>query len=634
MLKAIFIFLMCLWASTNGLSAQSVDSLERALAKAKYPEQKSILLKKLAWTYRNINLKKALDHAHEALDLAKKNNNRKLEAEVTRMIGVMYLHFAYHSEGLEWTQRALLLSQEIDFDEGVGFCYDSFGVTYYYQKKYIQAEEYFQNALKIFEKINHTEGIGYVYTHLVWIYRETNRLELALDAGHKALDARKKFGDMRLYANTIRDISQIYDKKGDLKTALEYMWRAIGIMEKIDKKPFIDEHYQVMSMIWYKHNPDSALHYAGLAYQYADLRGDKRQKVLIYDLYAKIYKDRKDYTNAFKYQTLHYQYQDSVYNDNIARNNASLEARFEYKQREKIWLAQQKQREAETKLQIQQQWWLIYFMLLIVGFLAALFFVYYTNSREKQRLNELLDEQNQELEMQAEILLESNLFKDKLFSIISHDLRAPLGQVQGTLEILQSGVLEQEEFEEILPTLLRNTLTTMDLLDNLLLWAKTQIQGQSVDRQYFDIQDIVDKNIKLFLSGAIQKGIMLKSNFHTQMQVFGDRNMIDLVLRNFINNAIKFCEEDDAISIEAEEVENMLHVCVHDTGTGISAENVEKLLTDKIFTEKGTAGEKGTGLGIKLCKDFILKNKGKFWIESEVGKGSKFYFSVPLKANF
>ncbi|TAG08681.1 MAG: hypothetical protein EAZ41_10110, partial [Sphingobacteriia bacterium] len=150
MLKFVCLFLICLWGTSNGLYAQNVDSLERALAKAKYPEQKSILLKKLAWIYRNIRLKNALDYAHQSLDLAKKTNNRKLEAEVTRMIGVIYLHFVYHNEGLEWTQRALLLSQEIDFDEGVGFCYDSFGVTYYYQKKYIQAEEYFQNALKIF----------------------------------------------------------------------------------------------------------------------------------------------------------------------------------------------------------------------------------------------------------------------------------------------------------------------------------------------------------------------------------------------------------------------------------------------------------------------------------------------------
>ena len=630
-LLRIFILLLIFSALANLVKAQNIDSLKAVLTKTKYPEQRSIILKKLAWVNRNVNLKVALDYAHEALELSKKTNNRKLEAEVMRIIGVMYLHFVYHSEGLDWTQRALLISQEIDFDEGVAFCYDSFGVTYYYQKKYAVAQKYFEDALKIFEKINNVEGLGYTYTHLSWIYREQGKYEYAIEVVQKSLEARKKFGDIRLFANTLRDIAQIYDRKGEQETALSYMWQSIAIMEKVPNKPFIDEHYQAIANIWYKNNPDSALYYAQLAYKYAHQRNDRRQKVNIYELYYKIYNDRKDYEHALFYERLHYQYKDSVYSDNIDRNNASLAAKFEYQEREKVLIAQQKQRQAEDNLQIQHQKWVIYTISFGILFLSIFSAILYRNWLEKQRLNKILDTQNIALAKQAAYLEEVNLFKDKLFFIISHDLRAPLGQVQSVLEILENGLLETEEFLKILPKLLQNVVITMDFLDNLLFWAKTQIQGQYVDRQYFDVCELVEKNIVLFEPSAANKEIALTCQQEQVQTAFADKNMTNLIIRNLINNAIKFCNKNDEIKIFITENNNFLQILIADTGVGIAKENAGKLLSNKHFSSKGTNGEKGTGLGLKLCRDFVQKNGGELWFESEVGKGSKFYFTLPMQ---
>jgi two-component system, sensor histidine kinase and response regulator len=228
-------------------------------------------------------------------------------------------------------------------------------------------------------------------------------------------------------------------------------------------------------------------------------------------------------------------------------------------------------------------------------------------------------------------LHESNIFKDKLFSIISHDLRAPLAQVQSVLELLVNELLDLEEFREILPNLLQNTKTTMSFLDNLLLWAKSQIQGQNMDKQYFNITDLIQKNIALFQQGAINKNILLAGSYQSY-QVFADKNMIDLVVRNLLNNAIKFCQEGDKIMVYSLPDENMLKICVEDTGVGISPENLNKLLNKEVFSQKGTSGEAGTGLGLKLCQDFVEKNGGKMWIESELGKGSKFFFSVQISS--
>ncbi|TAE71002.1 MAG: GHKL domain-containing protein [Bacteroidetes bacterium] len=629
----IVLFVFCF--STD---AQNIDSLQKELNKAKYDEQKAEIYKKLAWANRNIDLKKSLDNAHKGLALAQKFAEKKMEADMTRMIGIIYLHYVYHHEALDWNQKALVLSQRIDYEEGVAFCYDNFGVSNFYQKKYTDAIEYFEKALKIFIKINNFEGIGYANTHLSWVYSELKEYEKAINYAKNASSARKKAKEVKNIANSLKDIASIYGKIGRYKEAIEYMHQSIRIIDSVPNKPFIDEHYQSMANIFFKVDLDSAFYYAQLSETYVNKRGNKRQKVHIYKLYQKIYLAKKDFENAIKYQDLHYAYKDSIYNDDIERNNASFAARFEYQQKEKLLISEQKRKDAENQTKLQQQQSIIYMILLIMIFMCLLAYIFYKNWTEKQQLNNELskknaeiDQQNEELAAQAENLKEMGLFKDQLFSIISHDLRSPLAQVQSVLGVLDSGLIEMEEFMELIPDLTKTINVSADLLQNLLIWAKSQMQGQNIERQNFDIQEIIEQNIKLFNKGAQNKKVILETNLKESLFVAADKNMTDLVIRNLVNNAIKFCRENDKILISTQEqANNMLCVCIADTGTGIAQKNIDKLFSNKGFTQKGTSGEKGTGLGLTLCKDFVEKNNGKIWVESKEGEGSQFYFTLPL----
>lgn len=637
MLKFYFILFFYFLLSFSFVRAQNIDSLKIALTKAKYDEQKAEILKKIAWAYRNIDLKNSLDYAHQALKLAEKFANRKIEADVIRTIAVIYLHYVHHHETLEWNQKALLLSQDIDYEEGVAFCYDNFGVSNFYQKKYKEAAEYFEKGLKIFTKINNYEGLGYANTHLSWVYVQWKQYEKALEYAKKAVKARKKAKEIKNIANSMKDVAVIYNKLNRQDEALSYMRKAIKVIKNTPNQPFIDEHYQTIATIFMTINLDSAFHYVQLSEKFINKRGNKRQKVHIYQLYQKIYSIKKDYTNAIKYQDLHYSYKDSVYNDDIERNNASYVAKFEYQQKEKLLISEQKVKDAQYQTKLQNQQWIIYTILLVVLFLSVLVYVFYKNWVTKQQLNDELkqknveiDLQNEELAAQAENLKEMGLFKDQLFSIISHDLRAPLAQVQSVLGILDSGLIEADEFMTLIPDLTKTINVSADLLQNLLIWAKSQMQGQNIDKQNFDIQQIIEDNIKLFQKSAQTKKIQLYSTLKESTFVFADRNMIDLVVRNLVNNAIKFCKIEQKIIISTTEKDGNVCVCVADTGVGISAKNIERLFANKGFTLKGTAGEKGTGLGLTLCKDFIEKNSGKIWVESKEGEGSQFYFTLPL----
>jgi signal transduction histidine kinase len=146
----------------------------------------------------------------------------------------------------------------------------------------------------------------------------------------------------------------------------------------------------------------------------------------------------------------------------------------------------------------------------------------------------------------------------------------------------------------------------------------------------FDFREVILHKLDVFEKNAADKGVLLINNITGLCNVMADKNMIDLVVRNLTANAIKFCNKNDTVTITSEIINGKLQVCIKDTGRGIEKKNIPKLFGNEMFSTYGTANEKGSGLGLMLCKDFVEKNNGKIWVESEFGVGSKFCFTIPL----
>lgn len=235
-----------------------------------------------------------------------------------------------------------------------------------------------------------------------------------------------------------------------------------------------------------------------------------------------------------------------------------------------------------------------------------------------------------ERKQNEEKLQELNKLKDRLFSIISHDLRTPLLSLMDILSMANDGMVSDEEFRSFLPTLTKNIGYTSGLVENLLQWSKSQLEGTIINAIHFDIRDNISYLINSFTQIAADKGIALKNNIHVLTTVYADMDMIQAVLRNLLSNAIKFCRDGDKIIVEASVKRNMVTICINDTGVGIASENVDKLFGNQNFSTRGTTNEQGTGLGLLLCKDFIEKNGGRIWVESVQGHGSNFYFTLPV----
>ncbi|MBK8291216.1 MAG: HAMP domain-containing histidine kinase [Flammeovirgaceae bacterium] len=218
--------------------------------------------------------------------------------------------------------------------------------------------------------------------------------------------------------------------------------------------------------------------------------------------------------------------------------------------------------------------------------------------------------------------------KDKFFSIISHDLRSPINGLSGILNLIDNKHLTQEEFVLLTKELKIQFNHTRTLINNLLDWALLQMDKLKIQPEKIDLSFLVESNFKL-LSSLHLKEMRLINLVKDGEIGWGDSNMINLVFRNLILNAIKFSETGGLIEVSAEVEGAHYVVSVKDYGVGILPE-VQKILFDKTsgYTTRGTANEKGTGLGLILCKEFIEKNGGQIWLESEVGRGSTFYFTI------
>lgn len=225
--------------------------------------------------------------------------------------------------------------------------------------------------------------------------------------------------------------------------------------------------------------------------------------------------------------------------------------------------------------------------------------------------------------------------RDKLYSVIAHDLRSPMGSIKMVLNMLILNLLSEKigaEMYELLTMANQTTEDVFSLLDNLLKWTKSQIGKLNVVYQDVDLVEVTDGVIEIFSMVASLKKIKIREMKPEKMMVNADIDMLKTVVRNLLSNAIKFSKENSEVLVKMEEVDGMAVVSVQDYGCGISEEGQKKLLhTDTHFSTFGTNNEEGSGLGLLLCKDFVVKNGGKLWFTSKEGEGSIFSFSIPVK---
>jgi signal transduction histidine kinase len=345
------------------------------------------------------------------------------------------------------------------------------------------------------------------------------------------------------------------------------------------------------------------------------------------EVLAALYEQQGDYKRSLNYYKQYQTLQDSLFSQDMLDKLFQDQLRFATETKDSEISALSKARTAQDEEMRQQD--LLTNILVVISALAAilLFTVYRSGSRRK-RINALLLEHQEDIKKRSIELEQLNKVKDKFFSIISHDLRSPVNALGSILDLIDSKNLTIDEFTRLTKELRVQVNHTKTLITNLLDWALLQMDNLKIQTEKINLAQIVDDNARL-LSSMHTKLVKIVNTIPENAVGLADLNMINLVFRNLILNGIKFTEDGGQITISSKDGGDHHTISIADNGVGIRPE-IQSLIFTKTtgYSTRGTANEKGTGLGLILCKEFVERNGGKIWLESEMGKGSTFYFTI------
>jgi signal transduction histidine kinase len=464
-------------------------------------------------------------------------------------------------------------------------------------------------------------------------YRLLYELDTALKYNLEALRIREEIGDKHGIGGSLNNIAVIYADSAfqsvDLNTALDYLGRSLRIKEELGDEVGICQTLINMGQLRTDLGQFStAKIYLDKALTMASELGVTNLLMVTYAHLADFYEKTGDYRQAFKYQVIYTNLMDSVYIEDNKQQIAEMQVRYETqkKEQENELLKQQSEIQAlQIIRQRNQKNSFIILAVLLLGLAVAIFSRFYL----KKKTNRLLEEKNRQLAIM-------NVTKDKFLSILSHDLKNPLGV------LLQVSVQLKERFHElnddqklqIINLISRSSEQTHNLLGDLLEWSAARNGNALLKPERLDLSELVGSNFELLKLTAEKKEIRLISDIPANTVVFGDRNMISAVLRNLLSNALKFMLKPGNIRVDYAGKGKMIEVRVQDEGIGISEEDVGKLFRiDVNSAQIGGQGEKGTGLGLILCREFVEKNGGTIRAESVKDVGSTFIFTLPKAGN-
>jgi len=285
---------------------------------------------------------------------------------------------------------------------------------------------------------------------------------------------------------------------------------------------------------------------------------------------------------------------------------------------------------------IWMSWWFILLEILFASVIVVMIYIYLVKSRTNKLLkyqNQQISQANEALRESEKNLMELNATKDKFFSIISHDLKNPFSSLLSISELMVENFddTDREDHQAGFRKIHNSIQHLLDLLENLLTWSRSQRGRIKYDPVRFNLSHLIQENVNLHKLLAERKGIMLLSPDQDEVFAYGDRDMINSVIRNLMTNAVKFTHKDKKVEVKVKQKEKTIEVSIVDEGIGISQEDLNRLFRiDEKFKSSGTAGEKGTGLGLIICREFVEKNGGDISVQSEPGQGTTFAFTIPV----
>ncbi len=673
MKKLLLLVVSFLIVNLIASSQSKVDSLLQLCNKAT-DKKKIDLFLELSFNTRSDSAK-SNQYSRMANQLAIQNKQISEQAKSLYYLGETTYYKRNYAEAIPYYQKAIPLYEQIKDSSNIYDCQNSIGLCYHYMFQGEKAIARFVTALKYCEK--DPERTANLYSNIGMVHSRMNNLKDAIDNYRKSLRINLSIhdsasiavnynglGDTFSWSNmpdsalvnflksyyyfkkikatdrqaiVVSNLASVYSYYPDsLNKALDYFNQAWDSFQKLGWNHYEAEIRQGIASIYSKqgkYREAIAEYNKSLRLTDQFKRGFSLKKVN-YEGLADVYEKMGDYKKALHNYVLYNQYNDSMVQKEKYEQIISLEKQYETeKKQNEIIQLQTKQELTDVELRKNKQ-------LKILGFVTAsllLIFIFFILIRyfDKIKLNQLLELKNKKIEQSEKELQVLNASKNKFFSIIAHDLKNPFHTVMGYSWLLSNDYerFTEEERRNFASDIHHSTNNIFRLLQNLLEWSRSQTGRLIYNPREIEFKQIVDNSMSILRSLADKKNIVVKLPYNEDLILFADPQMIETVLRNLVNNAIKFTPEHGTIEITAQQIDDQISICVKDSGIGISEDEAQNLFRiDSTVKRKGTNNEDGSGLGLILCKEFVDKNNGTIWVNSSPGKGSSFFFTIPVKA--
>lgn len=571
-------------------------------------------------------------------------------------------HLLYYKpdSALMYFKEALSLSRKIDYEKGEAYALNGLGNYYYITSNYPQSLSFYQQSKKLFEELGITERMPFTLNNIALIYLSQNANQKAIDTHLKAITLASKSNDSIALSLNYFNLGICYQTSKKLDSSLYYYNRAeefltnesrvhrlliknriaenyldMGelalartgfekVLQEINPKDVWERSFAqsgIAKVLLAEGRPDEAIKQAETAFKLAQENHFGWEAVRTLDILSDAYKASGDFENALKFNRLAREYNDSI---------------FSLQKEQDLNFLQLKEKEFENQKlanKVQNRTLILWgtglaFLILIITF----YYIIRANTKIK-KLNAALtsktreiNRQNTAIARQNETLESLNSMKDRIFTVIGHDLRSPLGSIQSILMLIKDGLIEKNEQEEIFEKLYQNVSILTSTLNNLLLWAKSQINGIIARPEAVDVPEVIEEQFMFWNHLKDKKHIALEVEEKAVSAVWIGKEHLRIVLRNLLGNAIKFTRPEGKVWVTFEESADEVAINIHDNGIGIKPEKLNRLFQSEteIISEPGTANETGTGIGLMLSQEFIQAYGGRITVESTLNIGSVF----------
>jgi signal transduction histidine kinase len=671
--KCVALILIVLSASSSGIAQGKIDSLEAQLQKDLPDTSRVATLLKLSAEYEYVDVLKSKKLTEEAIGLVETKKLSQSKGSAYQSLGSIYrvggdFHAALKADNIA-LESSLLVKDSIrmataynnvahdhydlgDYDEAYHYFTQSYriasaiddsltmavalhnvGRVFKELGQYDRALDHLEVSRKMSKDIDDAEGEPYSLSEIGEVMLRQGKHDEALETLQLTLQLSRKQKLRVLEPKTMINIAQIYVKKNDFARAFKYYDTAAQHYDRSNDKFGLAEVNLGKGLAHLNQkNYNEAMRLIQSSLDAAKSLNAKILELRCFSHLSTLWERRGDYKKALEYFKLYEQVEDTLFSQDMQSKLLGDQVRFETESKD-FQIAALNQQQRLQRYEIKKQEFVRNILVVTMALSAILLITVYRSGQRRRKINTLLLHHQEEMEKRSEELEKLNQVKDKFFSIISHDLRSPINALAGLLDLLDKGAISATELPDHIRELRTRFHHTRTLLNNLLDWTLLQMDKLNLQATRIDVHRIVEENI-LLLGPMHGKDILIQNDVPKPCLAFADSNTVNLVIRNLITNAVKFTNDGGKVLIRGTENTSEWQISVQDNGIGMKPE-ILRILFDKTapYTTRGTANEKGTGLGLILCKEFVEKNGGRIWVESQEGEGSTFYFTLPKAPN-